>query len=244
LADPANPVASVVLYGSRARGDHDDGSDTDLLAVTDGGPPAVVSLGGLTVARYPLGQVLGRARSGDLFALHVVCEGRAVYERQPVLAAMKRAFRYRQDYTREVGMASDVGWFLLHHRARAACDVAFNRRMAWCAHTLIAARAATARRPVFSAAGLAAFAGSSAVETVIRDKNSPVVAPEVVERFGDVLREFGTPEPTPLPTLRAEWRRFNAGRNPAGPVAIRAMLRATGGSVNPTDGGGAGHDHS
>jgi hypothetical protein len=218
------PIVGLVLYGSRARGDHEKTSDVDLLALATGGAAAVVTRHGVTVSRYPLDHVLRRARSGDLFAFHVVSEGKVIYEQEPVFARMKRAFCYRSDYSREIQIASDVGWFLVHHRDRAVHGLSFNQRIAWCTHTMIVAKAATERLPVFSAAGLAAFAGSSAVASLIQNKRSPAVDPAVLDVFRGVLEEFGTPEPRGLATLAAERRRFDVDKNPAGAGALRAMM--------------------
>lgn len=218
------PIVGLLLYGSRARGDDDEHADVDLLAVATDGACTTVTSRDLTFSRYPLEHILRQARAGDLFAFHLVSEGRVIFEREPVFAKIKRAFCYRSDYAQGIRMASDVGWFLLHHRDRAVDELRFNQRMAWCTHTMIVSRAATARRSVFSAAGLAAFAGSSAIATVIRSKRSPAVDPVVLGLFRDVLEEFGSPEPEALATLSAEWHRFGAERNPAGSAAIRAML--------------------
>lgn len=218
-------IVGLVLYGSRARGDHDERSDIDVLALAAEGPPAVVTRECLTVSRYAVEHVLRRARSGDLFAYHLVTEGKVLYERAPVFAAVQRAFRHRSDYWPEITMASDVGWFLLHHHERAVNGLGLNGRMAWCTHTMIVARAAMARQPVFSAAGLASYSGSAAVASVIRSRRSPTVDPTVLDLFRHVLVRFGAPEPEPLATLAAEGRRFDIDRNPAGAVAIRAMLR-------------------
>jgi predicted nucleotidyltransferase len=237
-------LLGLVLFGSRARGDHVEDSDVDLLALVSDGAPAFVTRPGITVSCYPLDQVLRRARSGDLFALHVVAEGKVVYEREPVFARVQRAFCYRSDYEREIRMAANVGWFLLHHCDPAVDGVRFNGRVSWCTHTLIVARAATQRQPVFSATGLGAFADSNAVALLIRSKHRPTVDPALLEMFRSVLKEFGGPEPPALATLAAEGRRFEAVKNPAGVVAVRAMIASRGGSANRNDSGGAAHDHS
>src|SRR4051812_48262963 len=147
-------IIGLVLYGSRSRGDHDEHSDVDLLALTRGDTAPAAASGRLRLSRYPLDHVIARARAGDLFAWHLVCEGRVLYEREPAFARVVRAFRLRADYSREIALASDVGWLLVHHRERLP---RLSPRMAWCTHTMIVARAAAAGRPVFSAAGLADF---------------------------------------------------------------------------------------
>ena len=115
-------ILALVLFGSRARGDHDDRSDVDLLALAGHCGPTFSARPGVTISCYPLDHVLRRARSGDLFAFHLVAEGKVLYEREPVFNLVQRAFCFRSDYTREIEMASDVGWFLLHH-----CDPAVER---------------------------------------------------------------------------------------------------------------------
>jgi hypothetical protein len=167
---------------------------------------------------------VGRARAGDLFVYHLVSEGRVVYESEPAFAAVIRAFALRADYSREIGLASDVGWFLLHHRGRAAGGARVSARLAWCTHTMLVARAATQGVPVFSTAGLAEFAGSDDVAVVLESKRCAQVPDDVVESFRRVLRRFGRPEPTALPTVRAERRRFETTGNRAGVLAASSLF--------------------
>ena len=156
---------------------------------------------------------------------HLVSEGKVVFEREPVFAEIQNAFQFRDDYTEDIRKASDVGWLLLHHRDKALDVVRFNRRMAWCTYTIIVARAAMARTPVFSAAGLANFAEHEGIGTVLRNKRKRTMNLDTVDEFKAFSNKFGTPEPLPLATLWEEWRRFRADRNPAGIVAIRALRR-------------------
>jgi predicted nucleotidyltransferase len=228
-------ILSVLAYGSRARGDLDKYSDFDIVAIADAGPPSIVTWNRAKGLSYPRDQVLLAARKGDLFVYHLVSEGAVVYEREPVFAEIQSAFQFREDYTEDIRKASDVGWLLLHHREKALDVVRFNRRMAWCTYTMIVARAAMARTPVFSAAGLANFAEYEGIGTVLRNKRKRAMNLETVDKFRCILEEFGTPEPQPLATLWEEWRRFRADRNPAGIVAIRALRRRV---VSPKSEGG------
>jgi hypothetical protein len=215
----------LVLYGSRTRGDHTEESDVDLLAVTRGEPRASYTHGRVSVSRYPLDHVVGRARAGDLFAFHIVSEGRVVYEQEPVFETIASAFTLRSDYSREIGLASNVGWLLLHHRGLIASAKLLNEKMAWCTHSVLVARAATERLPVFSTAGLAEFAGSSDVAVVLRHKRCSTVSDEATESFRRVLGRFGSKEPPALRTLAAERRRFEADRNHAGVNTVRLLIR-------------------
>lgn len=218
-------VLSVLLYGSRARGDHDPDSDVDLIAVTADGPSGETASGPFQVSRYPLDLLLRYARSGDLFAFQLTAEAKIVSEVQPVLTAMQSAFRFRVDYSPVIRAASDVGWFLLHHCDAVTETARFNRRMAWCTRNILLARAADERLKVFSASALAEYAGFPEVEQIIRTKRRTVIDPFITEHFRHALQDFGHREPAPLDTIQAELQRFRANRNPAGVAAIGLMRR-------------------
>ena len=219
-----NSVVGVLLYGSRARGDATADSDVDLLVTTTGGRPYVSDSGRIAISCYPFDVMLRRARCGDLFAFHLVSDAKVLFERRPVLARLRRAFTFRADYRREIRMASDVGWCLLHHASRVADEPAFNRRMAWSAHTMLVGAAAEQRRAVFSADGLAAFAGCPEAARVIRAKRDSTLNPLVLADFRHLLHHRGRPEPAPLSDLAAERARFDADRNPAGSAALRPLM--------------------
>jgi hypothetical protein len=213
----------LLLYGSRARGDYDAHSDVDLTAITADDTPALVTIGRTTTMAQPLDDALRAARSGSLFAFHLVSEGKVLFESEAVFARIQRAFQFRDDYTPVIRNCSEAGWFLLRHHEKATNARKFNQAVAWCTREMLIARAATERSPVFSAGGLAEFVGCSAVASVIRSKRSAVIDTAIVREFQDILGEFGTPEPTPHPILSTAERQFRAARNSAGVIAIRAF---------------------
>lgn len=218
-------VVGVALYGSRAREDHDEDSDVDLLAVTTGGPPAAAVQGRITVASYPVDQLVRIARGGDLFALHIVSEAKVIYETRPVFDSIRRAFAYRPDYSREIRLASDAGWFLARYHDRFHDAAVFNWKVAWCTRIILTARAANERRPLFSAAGLAAYSGSSDVLPLLKNKASREIDAGMVERFRNVLVSLGAAEPPHPPTLDEQRRLFELDRNEPGLSAIRALMK-------------------
>ena len=69
-------IVCLLLYGSRARGDHDAHSDVDLTAITSKHTPERVTIGRTTTMAYPLDHALRVARSGGLFAFHIVSEAK------------------------------------------------------------------------------------------------------------------------------------------------------------------------
>lgn len=216
-------IVCLLLYGSRARGDHDAHSDVDLTAITSNHAPERVTIGRTTTMAYPLDHALRAARSGGLFAYHLVSEAKVLFETEPVFARIQRAFRFRDDYTPVIRMCSEAGWFLLRHQDRAVNTRKFNLAVACCTREMLIARAATERSPVFSADGLAEFVRCSTVASVIRSKRNAVIEPATMRAFQDILREFGASERTSPPTLASAEEWFRAARNSAGVIAVRAF---------------------
>ena len=238
-AEAMHSIVCLLLYGSRARGDHDAHSDVDLTAITSKHTPERVTIGRTTTMAYPLDHALRVARSGGLFAFHIVSEAKVLFETEPIFARIQRAFRFRDDYTPVIRMCSEAGWFLLRHQEKAVNTRKFNQAVAWCTREMLIARAATERLPVFSADGLAEFVGCSAVASVIRSKRNAVIEPATMRAFQDILREFGATERTSLPPLASAEDWFRAARNSAGVIAARAFRNediraAAGGTTDVT----------
>ena len=227
-------IVGLALLGSRARGDHDEDADVDLLGVTTDPAPTTAAHGRVTMSCYPFDHIVRHARGGDLFALHVVSEAKVIYEAWPVFEEIKRAFTYRPDYSRELKVASDVGWFLARYGRQFRDGKALNEKIAWSTRTMLIARAASQRRPLFSAAALAEFSGSNTVRTLIEFKDSAEIDAQMIDMFRDVLRTFGAEEP-PMPrTLIEQKRVFEADRNAPGVRAINAITndQAIGGAAH------------
>jgi predicted nucleotidyltransferase len=209
-------ILALALFGSRARDDAAADADVDLLAVTSDRKPATTVRKQLRIPCYPLGEMIAYAGLGDLFVLHVVTEGRVIYEAWPVFERIRRAFRYNGDYAREIRLATDVGWLLARFGDRLSSARVLNARIAWCTRTILIARAAAQGRPVFGARQLAEFCGSPDVVTLIHNKNSGERDPEMVAKFTEVLRAFGAQEPPVPETLDEQKRIFEADRNVPG----------------------------
>jgi hypothetical protein len=216
-------IIGLAVYGSRARQDDAADADIDLLAVTTDRTSAAAAHDTLTISSYPLGQIICRAGLGDLFVLHIATEAKVIYEAWPVFEHIQRAFKYKDDYAREIRLASDVGWFLVRYQARFDDTKRFNESMAWCARTILIAMAANHRRPLFSAQLLSEFVDSPDVLTIIKNKDNTNDAPAVVDRFQSFLRMFGAEEPPPARTLEEQKARFDADRNARGSRVVRAV---------------------
>lgn len=184
-------LLSLILYGSRARGDHRHTSDVDLLGVVDQATirhePAIR---GTNLHLYPFDTLLTKSKSGDLFALHLVEEGRTLHDTAGVFERVKENFTYRDNYQSDIQTATAVAYYLLSQgtllqkrRARA--------RLIWAVRTLLIARAAELRKPVFSSAALENFSGVRSLKESI-DKKYVVSVERLVGTVTAILEKFGT----------------------------------------------------
>ncbi len=74
------PIAATLLFGSLARADQSEGSDTDLLMIGLDEETRHVSIGNLSLFLYPWRQLEQDARDGDLFVCHLVREAKPLID--------------------------------------------------------------------------------------------------------------------------------------------------------------------
>jgi hypothetical protein len=86
----------VLLYGSRVRGDFTEGSDIDVLQLTEE-PRPNYSRGPLTVTVRAVYQLRQLCEDGDLYALSLAREGRIVADPTGILAGTLRGYRPPSD---------------------------------------------------------------------------------------------------------------------------------------------------
>lgn len=147
-------IAASLLFGSLARADHGEGSDTDLLMINLENEMRHVTIGHLSLFIYPWRQLEQDAQSGDLFTCHLVQEAKALLDPDDYLARLRRLFRFRQSYQEEVERASDLGWYLVLFGDELNSEL-LAKRVLWCVRTALIARSAEQRAPVFAPQELA-----------------------------------------------------------------------------------------
>jgi len=200
-------ISAVVLFGSRARGDHGDGSDVDLLFVTGGPQPRHRTVSNLSLSLYPLDTLLNRAAGGDLFVCHLVYEAKPIYDPVGEFTRLRAAFRFRESYDREVQHASDLGWLLGRYGAALPNSGLVNRRIAWCVRTILIARSAEHRHPIFSPKALTVFSEDPSVGSLIKQKTAiDPPGPTVLLGLRGFLEKWGESDPAPTADDPADYR--------------------------------------
>ena len=184
-------LLSVILYGSRARGDYRPKSDFDLLGVIENGPMRrEIAAGGVSLYHYPVHKLQSAAEIGELFALHLTAEGKVLHDTLGVFKNVQASFSFKSNYDSEIEDASYVIRFLIDRRNLIAKkDV--RKRLVWAMRTILIARNANERRVCFSSALLANYSRIGELKDIIDHRNLPdtegflKVATRVLERFGN-----------------------------------------------------------
>ena len=147
-------IAAALLFGSLARADHAAGSDTDLLMINLEDETRHVSVGHLSLFIYPWRQLEEDARSGDLFTCHLVEEAKPLVDPDDYLSRLQHAFQFRTSYQDDIERASDLGWYLVRFGDELNSALLAKRAL-WCIRTVLIARSAERRAPVFAPRQLA-----------------------------------------------------------------------------------------
>lgn len=189
-------ISALALYGSRARNDHAEGSDTDLFAITTDANYKMVVEGKLNIACYPKEQAFSRAEGGDLFFMHIVNEGTPIYDLGGDFREVKNRFKYKATYSKEIEAATNLGYALIKNQKNVNNFLFFNKRLVWCVRTMLIARTAERREPVFSAHALALKFEDRRISEVINIKSSPTyerrtytLAQELFKNYGSTLSD-------------------------------------------------------
>lgn len=147
-------VAATLLFGSLARNDHVEGSDTDILMISLGEKMHHISVGHLSLYLYPWQKLEQDAREGDLFVCHLVREAKALIDPDNFLSKLRGAFRFRSTYQGDIQRAADLGWYIVRFGDELNSSLQAKRAL-WCIRTILIARSAESRNPVFAPQRLA-----------------------------------------------------------------------------------------
>ncbi|CFR30732.1 nucleotidyltransferase domain-containing protein [Yersinia frederiksenii] len=142
-------IKCLALYGSCARGDQDASSDIDFFSIHDQNEYRMYINGNFNIALYPERKAFEIMRDGNLFALHIKEESRPIFN-QEMLNNLKDCFEYKDSYCEEISIASTLGRFILNEHNKIKNFALLNKRLSWCVRTILIARSAEIKEPVFS----------------------------------------------------------------------------------------------
>lgn len=191
-------VRAVVLFGSQARSDQGAASDTDLLFITEGQETQHTSQGHTSMFFYAWSKLLADARDGDLFVCHIAKEAKPIFDPEALLTALADAFVFRNSYAPAIEQARDFGWYLARY------GVTLNRRLLvkriiWCVRTILVARSAERRQPVFAPHLLAELSPTGTAGRILLGRHS--LKGDTVTR--QMLADFLSAETEGEPFLQA-----------------------------------------
>lgn len=175
---------SLILYGSRARGDAHQGSDVDLMvSERTGGLRRPKNFSGLSVHFYPQDWLLQHARDGSLFVGHVALEGKAIFDPDGFLISLREAFLPRDSYADLCELAASVAWLLTSKDWEEHIEV--KRRYFWSVRTLAIIKTLETGRLEFATDKLEKAIGIKGFEAHIRSRD--VASFEECRFFADAV---------------------------------------------------------
>lgn len=222
-------IAAVLLFGSLARADQSEKSDTDLLMVTAGDTTRHLSIGNLSMFMYPRRRLNQDARNGDLFACHLVREAKAIYDPKDYLSKLKDAFHLKSSYQPEISNAVDLGWFIVKFGDQINSALRAKRTF-WCVRTVLIAQSAESGNPVFAPNVLADRTASRFAREILIKRHDRWNDNDLRRYLRLFLEETKPTEPFHSRANRAEYfERFTSTANKVALQTLQQEARSSAG---------------
>lgn len=219
-------ISTLILYGSRARGDNHIDSDVDLLGVVPEGRIAGSSTQrAVNIHLRPFENLIEQAAAGDLFVAHIVFEGRVLHDTMRGFEQIASAFEWRNSYLPERRIATHIIDYL-SNLPETSTREDLVKRMVWALRTLVIARAAEERLPIFSASAIARYANIDNLERVLITREEPGMREAVVAMAVSVRTALGL-RSMPRRRSRAEYERSLLARGGIAASTVRLVNRSS-----------------
>lgn len=161
---------AMLLYGSHARGDNRMKSDVDLLGIKlDGAINLQPPKRGVTLHEYPHDYLREKAKTGNLFLLHLVKESVALSDPLDVLGTLKEDFQFKASYADEKSEAAAVLWYCQNHTLESKKS-RLRKRLTWVIRTLVIADAAENKKAVFSSRDIEKYSDMKGLKAVLDNR--------------------------------------------------------------------------
>ncbi|WP_298813253.1 nucleotidyltransferase domain-containing protein [uncultured Roseibium sp.] len=221
-------ILAAALYGSRARGDQNEVSDTDLLLITDDGQIKHKSASNLSLSFYPSSDLKNRAQEGDLFLFHVLSEGETLYDPLSLFVELKSIFQFKSSYNSEVNRANEIAWFIVKCSYELLSTPVLPKRIAWCVRTILISLSANRGCPVFSPVKLDQFHQGYNVLNLIRAKDAKSISQNLIADFEMFLESLDLADPNPLAVHFDDYKQvFDLSENKLGLSLLEHLEDAT-----------------
>lgn len=181
-------IEALILYGSKARQDHDRFSDTDLLGITHNSKiMKTFDDRGISLHLYPFEWLIQKSRDGSLFLLHLSNEAVPLFDPGFLLDNIKQRFVFKNSYIDEIEAGFRICSAITQINADRFDDF-IRRKYFWGLRTSLIAVAAQERLSIFSAKRLEEFSGIHGLALHIQTRDSAPL-PEC-QRFARISIDF------------------------------------------------------
>jgi hypothetical protein len=124
----------------------------------------------------------------------LVREAKPLIDPDSYLPKLQDTFRYRPDYQDEIGRATDFGWYLARFGGELNSSLQAKRAL-WCIRTILIARSAERRDPVFAPQRLAEQTRSTAGRDLLSNRHRPRDGADICQSLRRFLEDEAAMDP-------------------------------------------------
>ena len=187
-------IEALMLFGSAARGDTDENSDIDILAISSADLPFSRKVSGIEIQFMNADKLIEMGQSGNLFALHLAREGQVIFDFSGHLSCLKSSAVPKKSYSKERSEAFDLAWFL-HDFGLQYESALVNKRIAWCVRTVTISLLVEKNEIIFSPSVLSERFPVHEVPFLIGLRRSDLQSHNRINRLKAFLVGFGAVRP-------------------------------------------------
>ncbi|MBO7327786.1 MAG: nucleotidyltransferase domain-containing protein [Lentisphaeria bacterium] len=183
-------LKALILFGSCARGDQQEDSDVDMLAIHDDKIYRIDEYGKLNFSLYSETTLSKMMSDGELFALHLATESKIIYENDECASKLFKTFRYKNSYQSVIDEANILAWTIIKHYYCINKPELCNKRLVWCVRTICAAMAAEQKKNCFSAASIIASVPLDNMAWMLKQKSNVARSPQLLVQMREFLQFY------------------------------------------------------
>lgn len=189
-------LISLVLYGSRARGDYGTGSDVDLFGLACDMPSKLIAINNIKLNVYEKGLFADMANQGSLYVWHLQQEGKIIFDFGNEFRNMLASFKLKNDYSYERSEAANVGWLLLSPDSFSAQNGLRLNTIIYVLRTIVYSFLAERNTPAFSLQEAIKYYNDYDVVRLWTLKAGNSITEDDLVRFQGFLNRTTGPAPT------------------------------------------------